>query len=145
VRILDIVVSRALLECVNGVLVSMVVMAVLYVVGFALWTTWISFTDSTLLPDYAFVGFKHYGRLLQTRIWQVAYANLVVYGIGFMVFATAIGLVVAIPATIFYNKFASEVNKHAHRLEGFADEFAAVIRVDGPELFNGREIDGGGV
>jgi glucose/mannose transport system permease protein len=70
--------------------------AVLYVVGFTLWTTWISFTDSTLLPDYTFVGIKHYTRLLQTRIWQVAYANLLVYGIGFMVFATAVGLLLAI-------------------------------------------------
>ncbi len=70
--------------------------AVLYVVGFTLWTTWISFTDSTLLPNYTFVGFKHYARLLQTRIWQVAYANLLVYGIGFMVFATAVGLLLAI-------------------------------------------------
>jgi glucose/mannose transport system permease protein len=69
---------------------------VFYVVGFTLWTTWISFTDSTLLPDYVFVGIKHYTRLLQTRIWQVAYANLLVYGIGFMVFATAVGLLLAI-------------------------------------------------
>ena len=42
-------------------------------------------------------------------------------------FATAIGLVAAIPATIFYNKFVSEVNKQAQRLEGFADEFAAIL------------------
>ena len=42
-------------------------------------------------------------------------------------FATAIGLVAAIPATIFYNKFVSEVNKQAGRLEGFADEFAAIL------------------
>jgi biopolymer transport protein TolQ len=42
-------------------------------------------------------------------------------------FATAIGLVAAIPATIFYNKFAGEVNKQAQRLEGFADEFAAIL------------------
>ncbi len=70
--------------------------AVLYVVGFTLWTTWISFTDSTLLPNYTFVGIKHYTRLLQTRIWQVAYANLAIYGFGFMVFATAIGLLLAI-------------------------------------------------
>ena len=44
-------------------------------------------------------------------------------GIAEALFATAIGLVAAIPATIFYNKFVSEVNKQAQRLEGFADEF----------------------
>jgi biopolymer transport protein TolQ len=48
-------------------------------------------------------------------------------GIAEALFATAIGLVAAIPATIFYNKFVSDVNKQAHRLEGFADEFAAIL------------------
>jgi biopolymer transport protein TolQ len=48
-------------------------------------------------------------------------------GIAEALFATAIGLVAAIPATIFYNKFSSDVNKHAQRLEGFADEFAAIL------------------
>jgi biopolymer transport protein TolQ len=48
-------------------------------------------------------------------------------GIAEALFATAIGLVAAIPATIFYNKFVSEVNKQAVRLEGFADEFAAIL------------------
>ncbi|MBV8791771.1 MAG: protein TolQ [Pseudolabrys sp.] len=57
-------------------------------------------------------------------------------GIAEALFATAIGLVAAIPATIFYNKFASEVNKQAQRLEGFADEFAAILS---------RQIDERGV
>jgi biopolymer transport protein TolQ len=52
---------------------------------------------------------------------------IVAPGIAEALFATAIGLVAAIPATIFYNKFASEVNKQAQRLEGFADEFAAIL------------------
>ncbi len=48
-------------------------------------------------------------------------------GIAEALFATAIGLVAAIPATIFYNKFSSEVNRQAQRREGFADEFAAIL------------------
>jgi biopolymer transport protein TolQ len=48
-------------------------------------------------------------------------------GIAEALLATAIGLVAAIPATIFYNKFSSEVNKQATRLEGFADEFSAIL------------------
>ncbi len=48
-------------------------------------------------------------------------------GIAEALFATAIGLVAAIPATIFYNKFIAEVNKQAQRLEGFADEFSAIL------------------
>src|SRR5216684_944389 len=48
-------------------------------------------------------------------------------GIAEALFGTAIGLIAAIPATIFYNKFVSDVNKQAQRLEGFADEFAAIL------------------
>jgi biopolymer transport protein TolQ len=48
-------------------------------------------------------------------------------GIAEALFATAIGLIAAIPATIFYNKFSSEVNRQAQRLEGFADEFTAIL------------------
>ncbi|HSI39171.1 MAG TPA: protein TolQ [Xanthobacteraceae bacterium] len=48
-------------------------------------------------------------------------------GIAEALFATAIGLVAAIPATIFYNKFVSQVNRQALRLEGFADEFSAIL------------------
>src|SRR5260370_15999319 len=48
-------------------------------------------------------------------------------GIAEALFATAIGPVSALPPPIFYNKFASEVNKQAQRLEGFADEFAAIL------------------
>jgi biopolymer transport protein TolQ len=52
---------------------------------------------------------------------------IVAPGIAEALFATAMGLVAAIPATIFYNKFSSEVNKQAQRLEGFADEFSAIL------------------
>jgi biopolymer transport protein TolQ len=48
-------------------------------------------------------------------------------GIAEALFATAIGLIAAIPATIFYNKFISEVNRQSQRLEGFADEFSAIL------------------
>ncbi|TAK48393.1 MAG: protein TolQ [Xanthobacteraceae bacterium] len=48
-------------------------------------------------------------------------------GIAEALFATAVGLIAAIPATIFYNKFISEVNRQSQRLEGFADEFAAIL------------------
>lgn len=48
-------------------------------------------------------------------------------GIAEALFATAMGLIAAIPATIFYNKFTAEVNKQVARLEGFADEFSAIL------------------
>jgi biopolymer transport protein TolQ len=48
-------------------------------------------------------------------------------GIAEALFATAVGLIAAIPATIFYNKFITEVNRQTQRLEGFADEFTAIL------------------
>jgi biopolymer transport protein TolQ len=48
-------------------------------------------------------------------------------GIAEALFATAIGLVAAIPATIFYNMYSSDAAKVASRLENFADEFSAII------------------
>lgn len=48
-------------------------------------------------------------------------------GMAEALFATAIGLVAAIPATIAFNKFSSDLGKYAGRLEGFAGEFAAIV------------------
>jgi biopolymer transport protein TolQ len=58
---------------------------------------------------------------------QTTSLAVVAPGIAEALFATAIGLIAAIPATIFYNKLVSDVNKQALRLEGFADEFAAIL------------------
>jgi biopolymer transport protein TolQ len=48
-------------------------------------------------------------------------------GIAEALFATAIGLFAAIPAVLAYNKLQSEVAKLQARLEGFADEFSAIL------------------
>lgn len=48
-------------------------------------------------------------------------------GIAEALFATALGLLAAIPAVIFYNKFTNDLNRYAVRLEGFADEFSAIL------------------
>lgn len=48
-------------------------------------------------------------------------------GIAEALFATALGLVAAIPATVGYNVFSSGLNRYADRLEAFADEFTAIL------------------
>jgi biopolymer transport protein TolQ len=48
-------------------------------------------------------------------------------GIAEALFATAIGLFAAIPAVLAYNKLHTEVAKLQSRLEGFADEFSAIL------------------
>ncbi|MBN9250261.1 MAG: protein TolQ [Mesorhizobium sp. 61-13] len=48
-------------------------------------------------------------------------------GIAEALLATAIGLLAAIPAVIAYNKLSSDAGKLAARMEGFSDEFSAIL------------------
>lgn len=48
-------------------------------------------------------------------------------GIAEALFATAIGLLAAIPAMIAYNKISGDLNRYGNRLETFASEFGAII------------------
>tara|TARA_R110001583_G_scaffold91955_4_gene234251 strand:- start:93358 stop:94089 length:732 start_codon:yes stop_codon:yes gene_type:complete len=48
-------------------------------------------------------------------------------GIAEALFATAIGLVAAIPAVVAYNKISSDLNRYGNRLEAFVDEFSSIL------------------
>ncbi len=48
-------------------------------------------------------------------------------GIAEALFATAIGLVAAIPAVLAYNKLSNDLSRFAFRLEGFGSEFSAIL------------------
>jgi biopolymer transport protein TolQ len=48
-------------------------------------------------------------------------------GIAEALFATALGLVAAIPAVLAYNKLSGDINRYANRLEAFAGEFGAIL------------------
>ena len=48
-------------------------------------------------------------------------------GIAEALFATAIGLVAAIPAVLAYNKISNDLARFASRLEGFGAEFSAIL------------------
>jgi biopolymer transport protein TolQ len=48
-------------------------------------------------------------------------------GIAEALFATAIGLVAAIPAVIAYNKLSGDLNRYAGRLEAFINDFSAIL------------------
>ena len=53
--------------------------------------------------------------------------SVVAPGIAEALFATAIGLVAAIPAVLAYNKLSSDLSRFAARLEGFGAEFGAIL------------------
>ena len=48
-------------------------------------------------------------------------------GIAEALFATALGLVAAIPAVVAYNKLSTDFGRYAGRLEAFANEFSAIL------------------
>ena len=48
-------------------------------------------------------------------------------GIAEALFATALGLVAAIPAVVAYNKLSTDFGRYAGRLEAFATEFSAIL------------------
>ena len=48
-------------------------------------------------------------------------------GIAEALFATAVGLIAAIPAVIAYNKFSNDLGRYANRLDGFVGEFTAIL------------------
>ncbi len=63
-------------------------------------------------------------------------------GIAEALFATAIGLFAAIPAVLAYNKLQAEVAKLQSRLEGFADEFSAILSRQIDERIGARGLRG---
>ena len=48
-------------------------------------------------------------------------------GIAEALFATALGLVAAIPAVVAYNKISTDLTRYAGRLEAFAHEFSGIL------------------
>ena len=67
-----------------------------FVYGFIIWTAWISFTKSRLMPKYDIVGFIQYDRLFDSPRWEVALNNLFIFGFLFILIAMVLGLIIAI-------------------------------------------------
>ncbi len=67
-----------------------------YVFVFTAWTLYISLSNSSLLPSYDFVGFEHYAALWANRRWNIAYTNLFIFSVLYVIGGIAIGLLLAI-------------------------------------------------
>ncbi len=68
----------------------------LFVYGFILFTTFLSFTGSKMLPLYTFVGLTNYGRLWAQENWHIAISNIAIFASLYIVICTALGLMLAI-------------------------------------------------
>ena len=80
------------------VLLPSLVATLVYVLGFSLWTFWLSLSQSTLLPNPAFQGFDHYVALFEHSRWRIAYTNLFLFGslyvAGSLVLGTALAILI---------------------------------------------------
>ena len=67
-----------------------------HVIIFTAWTGWVSFTPSTLMPEYGWVGLHNYIALMRTQNLRIAYENVVIFGVGFVALTAALGLLLAV-------------------------------------------------
>ncbi len=68
----------------------------LFVYGFILFTIFLSFTGSKMLPLYTFVGFSNYSRLWAQENWHIAISNIAIFASLYIIICTALGLMLAI-------------------------------------------------
>jgi len=72
------------------------IITLVFFYGFIIWTTVLSFTKSSFLPRYDFIGFTQYVKLFMNERWITSLQNLFVFGSLFIVFSMAVGLLLAI-------------------------------------------------
>jgi biopolymer transport protein TolQ len=70
---------------------------------------------------------EKYMNVLATAGSTATFVGLVAPGIAEALLSTLLGLVVAIPAVMAYNKFASDIGRYGERLDGFSAEFSAIL------------------
>ena len=74
---------------------AMLIALVVYC-GSTAWTIWISFTNSRMLPNSNFVGWRQYLSLAGNERWIVSVHNLFIFGGLFIVAALALGFLLAV-------------------------------------------------
>ena len=73
-----------------------VALIAIFVYGFMLWTIYISFTASGMMPNYQWAGLTQYVRLWSDPIWVKSVGNVVVFTVLFIGFTMAVGLLLAV-------------------------------------------------
>lgn len=68
----------------------------IFVYGFILFTGYLSFTDSKMLPSFGWVGFENYAKLWALPHWWRALGNLGIFGSLYIIICSVLGLGLAI-------------------------------------------------
>ena len=79
-------------------------MVLIFVYGFILFTVYVSFTDSRILPlvgkdgqrTLELIGFSNYEKLFRLSHWDIALTNMAVFAGLYIIVCTAVGLMLAI-------------------------------------------------
>ncbi|WP_376778228.1 carbohydrate ABC transporter permease [Stutzerimonas nitrititolerans] len=78
------------------VMAPTVVMILVGFYGYIFWTLVLSFTNSSFMPSYKWVGLQQYARLMANDRWWVASQNLLVFGGLFICVSLVIGVFLAV-------------------------------------------------
>lgn len=70
--------------------------SLVFVYGFILWTAWLSFTKSKMMPRYEWAGFIQYQKLFANERWWIACKNLLTFGSLFIVICLVLGVLIAV-------------------------------------------------
>ncbi|WP_424965810.1 MULTISPECIES: carbohydrate ABC transporter permease [unclassified Dinoroseobacter] len=71
-------------------------MILVFVYGFILFSVYLSFTDSRLLPSYGWVGWENYSKLWRLSHWEISLKNMGVFAALYIGICTCLGLGLAI-------------------------------------------------
>ncbi len=72
------------------------ILVLVCVYGYIMFTVYLSFTSSTMMPSYEWSGGTNYRRLISLENWAVSLSNLWVFASLYIIFAMVIGLALAI-------------------------------------------------
>src|SRR4029079_5932942 len=69
---------------------------IIFVYGFILFTAYLSFTDSKMLPSFGWDGLENYSKLCALPHWWRAFSNLAIFGSLYIIVCSVLGLGLAI-------------------------------------------------
>lgn len=71
-------------------------LVLVFVYGFIIFSVYLSFTDSRLLPSFGWVGFENYSKLWRLSHWKVSLMNMGIFALLYIGICTVLGLGLAI-------------------------------------------------
>lgn len=80
----------------RSVLFPTVFLVMVFVYGFILFTLYLSFTNSKILPSFNWIGEENYQKLFNLEHWSIALKNIVIFGVLYIGLSTLLGLFLAI-------------------------------------------------